>query len=237
MTKELPAQPNISQLRRQARDLQRAVISGEVEGISRVRHAHPAPPKAFAGFTLRDAQLTVAREYGFEGWNELSTAVGEMMVDVRDLDRWFGVELNNEVWSRIDASAVGPDSPLAEREHLLYTAYASALHWRNAGTVANVARAEHLISRAATAVGMLETALGHAERCHELVVDNPDEVEDWDLAFALEALARAQAGSGDLPAAAETKRAAVEACRAVAEDEDRVIVEGELAREPWFGLV
>lgn len=236
MVKDLPAQPNISQLRRQARDLQKSVRSGDSDSIERVRNAHPNPPKSFADFGLRDSQLTMAREYGFPGWHELSTKVGEMMVDVRDLDRWFGVELNNEVWARIDEGSVTPDSAEDEREHLLYSAFASALHWRNSGTIANVARGEHLIARAAIATGHVDLGLEHATRCLSIVEEHPDAMQDWDLAFALEALSRAQAGTGDLESARATRARAEQACAYVADDEDREIVEAELAREPWFGL-
>jgi hypothetical protein len=60
--------------------------------------------------------------------------------------------------------------------------------------------------------------------------------EDWDWAFALEALARAEAALGGLDGARETLGAALNAAVAVADEEDRRIVEGELDREPWFGL-
>ena len=228
--------PNLTQLRKQAKDLSRAVRSGDPDAIQRVRRHHPAPPTSFASFALRDAQLTLAREKGYESWHEMNTAVGEQMIEEHDLHRWFGVSLNNEVWSRIDDGEIGPESPLEERESLLYSAYASALHWRKAGTVANTARGEHLISRAASAVGMPEIALHHANRCLDLVEANPGSTEDWDLAFALEALARAEAGAGDPDRAADTLRRARRATEVVAGSEDRAIVEGELRRGPWFGL-
>ncbi len=237
MVKDLPAQPNISQLRRQARDLQKYVRSGEADSIERVRTSHPNPPKSFADFGLREAQLTMAREYGFKSWHDLATKVGEMMVDVRDLDRWFGIELNNEVWTRIDAASVTPESAAEDREHLLYSAYASALHWRNSGTVANVARGEHLIARAAIVSGEPEVSLQHANRCLQLVEANPEAMEDWDRAFALEALSRAKAAAGDMDGARATRALAEEACAAVSDPEDRAIVEEELQRPPWFGLL
>lgn len=151
-------------------------------------------------------------------------------------DRRFGVDLNNEVWARLDAGDVTEDSPIEDRERLLYAAYASTHHWIRAGTVANQARGEHLISRVAARVGEPQVALRHAQRCLELVTANPDATEDWDLAFALEALARAQAACGDQPEARETLERARSATAAVTDLEDRKILERELARSPWFGL-
>lgn len=62
---------------------------------------------------------------------------------------------------------------------------------------ANFARGEHLISRVAARLGDGDLALRHARRCLELVELHPDVMEDWDLAFAHEALARGLAAVGD----------------------------------------
>jgi len=236
-TRELPANPNISHLKRQAKDLKKAVASGDAEAIARVRSHHPALAEGdLSGFTLRDAQLTLAREYGFEGWHALNVEAGERMVEERDLHRWFGVQLNNGVWDRLVSGEPGPDSPLEEREQFLYSAYASAYHWINAGTVANRARGEHLIARTAIAVGMYEEGLRHALRCLELCETNPSEVEDWDLAFASEAVARATAGLGETDRARALHQKAVTAGEAIAGDEDRAVFMEELERGPWFGI-
>jgi hypothetical protein len=236
MTESLPANPSITHLKKRARELQRAVRSGDPASIDRVRSSHPAPPSSFSTFTLRDAQLTIAREYGFEGWHQLNIVVGERMVDERDLHRWFGVQLNNSQWGRIEAGDISAASPLLDREQFLYSAFASAYHWRRVGTIANAARGEHLIARSAVLVGMPEVALAHARRCLSLVEDNRAVMADWDVAFALEALARAEAASGLEAAAAATLERAIAAAAVVADDEDRSIVQRELLREPWFGL-
>lgn len=152
-------------------------------------------------------------------------------------DRWFGIELNNRAWRILQAGAIEPSSPVEEREALVYAAFASAHHWRQAetGTAANSARAEHLISRACTAAGFRHEALYHARRCLELVESEPELMEDWDRAFALEALARAEAAV-ELATAEATYDAAVTACAQIADPEDRAIVDAELRRAPWFGL-
>lgn len=150
--------------------------------------------------------------------------------------RALGVELNNSVWDDLSAGATTETSPVEERERLLYAAYTSTYHWLQVGTVANHLRGEHLISRAAARIGEAEIALRHARRCLELAESHPDEIEDWDLAFALEALARAQAAVGEASTASATLARAVAATAAVVDDDDRRVVEGELRREPWFGV-
>ncbi|HEX9977137.1 MAG TPA: hypothetical protein VGB41_00785 [Acidimicrobiia bacterium] len=208
-----------------------------MEAIARVRSNHPEMPAgSLARFTLRDAQLTIAREYGFESWHALNTEVGERMVDERDLHRWFGVHLNNGVWDAIDAAEIGAESPLSDRELLLYSAYASAYHWRNVGNEANHARGEHLIARTALLVGFYDEAMRHARRCLEICESNPGLVEDWDLAFAHEAVARAAAALGDRSTAAEHHRVAADLGAAIGEEGDRVLFLEVLARGPWFGI-
>ena len=157
------------------------------------------------------------------------------MTDAAD-HRRIGVELNNSLWDRIDDGSLSPDLPISVRLEALYAAFASTYHWIQVGTAANRARGEHLISRVATALGFLDEGLAHAHRCLDLVVSNPDVVEDWDLAFAHEALARAYASTGMIEEATRHRTTAIELTAAVADADDREVLEIELSREPWFGL-
>ena len=227
MTVELPAHPNLTQLKKQARDLKRAAESGDDTALERIRAVDPS-----GKVSLRTAQLAIAREYGFAGWHALSVEVGRRMVEEGDLHRWFGVQLNNGSWEVIDSASVTPASPLAEREHVLYGAYASADHWQEVGTVANRVRGEHLIARTALLVGFDDTALRHARRCLDLIESNPGEVTDWDLGFALEALARAEEVNA-LPSATATRERAEGAAAAIEDPTDRHIVEQQLTSEGW----
>ncbi|MBN9619039.1 MAG: ankyrin repeat domain-containing protein, partial [Actinobacteria bacterium] len=65
---DLPARPNLDQLRHQAKDLLHAAQQGDAEALSRV--------VAVAGSVrLSAAQLAVAREYGFSSWAALKLEV------------------------------------------------------------------------------------------------------------------------------------------------------------------
>jgi hypothetical protein len=154
-----------------------------------------------------------------------------------DLHRRFGVEGNNTTWALLDEGGPGADAPRHEQDRFLYRAYASAYHWMEtpSGTVANVARGEHLIARAAISVGRPELALRHARRCIELCEANPADVADWDLAFGVEALARALAAAGEPDAERQWERAHALG-EAIVEDDDREVFLAELRREPWFGI-
>lgn len=156
-----------------------------------------------------------------------------------DLHRKFGVEGNNETWRLLDAGAPGPDATEEERARMLYRAFSSAYHWMEAPTAnaANRARAEHLIARAAIAVEQPGLGLRHAQLCLALCDENRDVVEDWDFAFAHEAIARAYAAGGDAESSLEHHAIASGLGAEIADEDDRDVFLAELARGPWFGVV
>jgi hypothetical protein len=156
--------------------------------------------------------------------------------DLPGLHRWFGVDLNNRTWQKLDEGIPNASSSDEERTELLIGAFASAYHWSQIGTAANRARGEHLISRTALRVGETGLALTHARRCLALAKANPDVVEDWDFGFAHEALARALAANGSLDEAHEHLQEARRIAAAVSGREDREILEAEINRGEWFGV-
>ncbi len=72
MTISLPAKPDINLLKKQAKKLLKQYRSNNSEAMSSIQSFHPRP-ESFNG--LRDAQLVVARRYGFISWAELTDAV------------------------------------------------------------------------------------------------------------------------------------------------------------------
>ena len=72
-TRSLREHPNLDQLRRQAKELLRAFIAGEPDAVNEVNtHYRGADPGNFA---LHDAQLVLARAYGFASWPKLKAHV------------------------------------------------------------------------------------------------------------------------------------------------------------------
>lgn len=84
MPKQLPLRPNLEQLKKQAKALLKAQHAGERNILARIREHHPrwreSSDDAIAEtrMTLADAQLVVAREYGFESWPKLKTFVEQL---------------------------------------------------------------------------------------------------------------------------------------------------------------
>jgi tetratricopeptide (TPR) repeat protein len=147
-----------------------------------------------------------------------------------DWHRAQGVAAFNATWELLGAET----RTAAENEEMTRRAYASAYHWDRATAriPVNAARADWLLSRVWVVQGNGELALQAADRCLATCVEHG--LVDFDLAYAHEGRARALASLGrhDEAAAALLLAKAVP----VADNEDRELVESDLASEPWFGL-
>src|SRR5262245_38546785 len=63
----LPSHPNLEMQQKRAKNLLRAALRNDADTWRRIRALHPKPPVA-GDFKLADAQLVIARGYGFESW-------------------------------------------------------------------------------------------------------------------------------------------------------------------------
>ncbi|MCB1018423.1 MAG: hypothetical protein KDC27_00775, partial [Acidobacteria bacterium] len=79
----LPSRPSLESLRKQAKALLRGFRESAPEALSAVQTHHPKPERFRS---LRDAQLAVAREYGYAGWPELTLAVEAALDAAGSLD-------------------------------------------------------------------------------------------------------------------------------------------------------
>lgn len=66
----LPSHPNLEMQQKRAKNLLRAASRAEADAWRRIRALHPKPPAA-EELKLADAQLVIARGYGFESWADL----------------------------------------------------------------------------------------------------------------------------------------------------------------------
>jgi len=93
----------------------------------------------------------------------------------------FAKQINGRVWTLMGQVQRTPD----ENDEMLHAAFASLYHWRFAGTVVNQQRGEWLLARAYTILGESDPALKHAQRCLDLTDTHRDQMQDFDIAFAL----------------------------------------------------
>jgi DNA-binding transcriptional MerR regulator len=140
--------------------------------------------------------------------------------------RRLAADLFNLVWTMLET----PDRTAEQDERMLHAAHASRFHWGEVGEPVNLARGDWQVSRVYAVLGRAEPALHHAQRCLETCRAN--DIEDFDLAFAYEALARASAIAGRSDDAATYAGLARRAGERIGEPEEREIFFSDLAGLP-----
>ncbi len=113
-TSKLPTRPSLEYLRKQAKKLVRDIVAGNVGAIARV---HAQFPKAELPLSQRDAQLVLAREYGFPGWKDL----------VKEVEQRLGRGLE---WAVSEARHIIHDNDVEGLRQLL-TEYPALLSWKS----------------------------------------------------------------------------------------------------------
>ena len=142
--------------------------------------------------------------------------------------RRLGAGLYNYTWTLMEKENRTAD----ETDLLIHAVHASAFHWRQIGNEANLSRGEWICSRVYAVLGQAEPALWHAQRCLELVEAGGEGFEDWDRGSALEAVARAHAVAGNRVESDRYRALAQEELPKIAEDDDREVLEKDLASIP-----
>ena len=117
----------------------------------------------------------------------------------------------------------------AQDDELIHLVHASRHHWGEVGTPAHLTRGESQCARVYAALGRPEPALHHASRCLELVREGGEGFEDWDLASALEVVARAHLAAGNRDEAAAYAELARKELESVADADDRDVIASQLA--------
>ena len=100
--RDLPDRPNLSQYKKQAKELVKACMAGDADALQRVRELHPRAP---AKVTLADAQFVIAREHGDESWPKFAARV-EAAAANRRLPQYGdrrSAPLSQETWQRSSA--------------------------------------------------------------------------------------------------------------------------------------
>jgi hypothetical protein len=133
----------------------------------------------------------------------------------QELHRKFAVDLFNLTWNLLDKKGRSQE----EDDKMIHAAHASRFHWGEIGTPLEFERGEWQISRVYSVLKRSEPALYHAKRCLEICKKN--NIGDFDIAFAYEALARAYAVAGLKAQYVESLESARKAGQQIKKDEDK----------------
>lgn len=156
----------------------------------------------------------------------------ETKFTVEEAHLHFAKSINGKVWELL-----GKDRRTkAENDQMLYAAHACTYHWLHVGTRVHQQRGEWLISHVHTVLGNSSQALKHAERCFELTETYREAMKDFDIAYAYEGLARANALAGKVEEAKNWYQMAQQAGKAIVDEEDRQIFYGDFETGNWYGL-
>jgi len=143
-------------------------------------------------------------------------------------ERQQAVDLFNHVWTLMET----PDRTAEQNDEMIHAAHASRHHWAAVGSGANLARGEWQVSRVYVTLGRGEPAIYHAGRCVAYCEASRDDIADWDLPYAYEALSRAHMAAGNEEEAKRHAERARELATQVADKEDRKHLEEDLASLP-----
>ncbi len=146
--------------------------------------------------------------------------------DVAAAHRYFAIECNNQVWDWLESGKRSAE----KTAWAIHTAHASYFHWSQIGTPVNELRAACLLANVYAAAGRGDHSLRVAEEALKLCETCGAETQDWDWAFARDALARAALANGDRVKAEALRREAAVCGEAIADHEDRRAFENWFAR-------
>jgi tetratricopeptide (TPR) repeat protein len=139
---------------------------------------------------------------------------------------------NQRFWDLLETS----NRTSTEDEELLLAAYASIYLWKEVGTAVHTQRGYWLVARAYISLQQADDAISWAEKCLKITEKNPEEMEDFDLAYAQESLARAYALAGMLDQAQRHRAEAERLGEQIEDAEDRKIFWGDFQGGDWYQL-
>lgn len=174
------------------------------------------------GFFLSSISFTYANEQNLEDKMTKEEALA--------LHQQMGIEYFNQSWELLEK----PDRTKADEDVLINLVHTSLYHWRQLDQPINILRGEWMIAHVYTLLKHKESALYHAN--NTLQWADTAKATDWDLAYAYEAMARAQALNGNKAEYQQYYEMAVKAGKDIKEEGDRTQFEADLNDANWFGM-
>ena len=146
-----------------------------------------------------------------------------MTDEQKTIHKGIAVNCFNAVWDLLDKK----DRTAEDNLNMIHTAHASRYHWGLIGTQLEFQRGEWQISRVYSTLKLGESALEHAEACFNTCKEY--NIADFDMAFACEAMARANAVLGNIGKKDVFVEMAKKAAKEIEEEGNREYFLSELA--------
>ena len=140
----------------------------------------------------------------------------------------FAVNLFNRTWDLLAKK----DRTEEEIDEMIHSAHASRYHWGQIGKPIHFERGEWQISRVYSVLNKAEPALHHAKRCLDICTNN--DIGDFDIAFAYEAMARAYSVAGNNDKKEKYLKLAKDASDKIEKEDDKKYFLSELESIKWY---
>ncbi|MBC8256030.1 MAG: hypothetical protein H8E85_01815 [Candidatus Marinimicrobia bacterium] len=147
------------------------------------------------------------------------------------LHHYMGIEMNMQTWNLLGKENRNEHDDL----RMINFAKASLFHWQNSPKFepVNEQRGHWLISRVYAVLEIGEKALESAQET--MCLTEQHNFKDFDLAYAYEAMARANAALGNKNECNNWQYKAEEAGELIKDSADKKYFDEDLKAEPWFG--
>ncbi len=136
----------------------------------------------------------------------------------------------NLVWRLLDEQNRSRD----EDDNMMHAAHASRYHWGEIGTSREKERGEWQLSRVYSVLNRPQPALHHSRRCLDICTEN--NIGDFDIAFAHEAVARASACAGNKSDFEKHFQLAEEAGEKIKRNDEKKHFFTELESGNWYDM-
>ncbi|MBC8527233.1 MAG: hypothetical protein H8D22_10370 [Candidatus Cloacimonetes bacterium] len=148
------------------------------------------------------------------------------------MHHYMGIEMNIQTWNLLGKEKRTDE----ENAKMIYCALASRYHWLLSPYFQSVneQRAEWLLSRVFAVLNKPEKALHHAKNCMNITKEN--DLVDFDLAYAYEAMARAFAVNGNKIECEKYLKLVKETGKKIKGEEDKKIFFSDFDAAPWYDL-
>lgn len=149
-----------------------------------------------------------------------------------EFHHYMAIEMNIQTWNILQQNERGKK----DETRMINFAKASLYHWRNSPKYQpiNEQRAQWLLSHVFAVLGDGEQALQYAEEAFRLTGEH--QFNDFDLAYALEAIARAKAALGDLEDSQQWRKKSKDASQLIKNEKDKSYFDGDFESGTWFGV-
>ena len=158
----------------------------------------------------------------------------EKKYSLDEAHRYFGVEFNNAVFALEQVTDMGED----EKLEIVAAAHASLLHWQkfSGHKPANTQRGLYMIAKAYVKVEDKLKALEFAQKCYDFCQEHKADMEDFDIAYSHEILARAGALNESKSLFQMHFDIVQKLIPSIAKEGDREWLEKDVKGGEWFGM-